>query len=128
MRNMLVAAAFSIVATAAFAQDAVAPPKPMVENWATSEGNLTLQVLPFSFEGTYDQDNGRMVGTLGDAGAYVGLWGEDSSSTECPTTLLGTKYWGRISFTFDAARKHFDGKWSYCDADMDKEWTGDVAK
>ena len=104
------------------------PPKPPVkETWATSEGNLTLQVLPYSFQGIYDQDNGRMVGTLGD-GVWTGYWGEDSSGTECKTVVLGTKYWGRISFTFDKARKHFDGKWSYCDEDFHADWTGDIAK
>lgn len=125
--KLVLVAAFSLLAGTALAQDAK-PPVPTVETWTTSEGTLTLQVLPFSFEGTYDQDNGRMVGTLGDNGAYIGFWGEDSSGTECKTTMLGTKYWGRISFTFDQARKHFDGKWSYCDADVDRDWSGDAAK
>jgi hypothetical protein len=112
-------------AGAALAQDT--PPKPVAEVWATGQGTMTIAVLPFSLEGTYDQDNGRIVASKsGDA--MVGYWGEDSSSTECPTELLGTKYWGRVNFTFDAARTHFDGKWSYCDADPDSEWSGDIAK
>ena len=127
MKSIFLAAVLGLLATATFAQDAKAP-VPTVETWTTSEGKLTIQVLPFSFEGTYDQDNGRMVGTLGDDGAYVGFWGEGGSSTECKTTVLGTKYWGRIAFTFDKARQHFDGKWSYCDGDTDSSWTGDIAK
>lgn len=129
MRLLFVASMLLLsAAIPALADDAVKPPVPTVETWTTSEGVLTLQVLPFSFEGTYDQDNGRMVGTLGDGGVYVGYWGEDSSGNECKTTMLGTKFWGHIAFTFDQARKHFDGKWAYCDDPVDRDWTGDIAK
>lgn len=109
----------------ALADDAAPPPKPVTEMWQTSEGNLILERLPFSFQGTYDQDNGRMVGTLSGA-TYVGYWGEDGSAEECKTAMLGTLHWGRIVFTFDKANKHFDGKWGYCDADPDSGWTGDI--
>ena len=112
----------------AWADDAAKPPDPVKETWTTSEGTLTIGVLPFSFEGTYDQDNGRMIGAQTDGTTYAGYWGEDSSNTECPTSMLGTKYWGRITFTFDAARKHFDGKWGYCGDAPDRDWTGDIAK
>jgi len=38
------------------------------------------------------------------------------------------EFWGHIAFTFDQARKHFDGKWAYCDDPVDRDWTGDIAK
>lgn len=125
-----------LLGSAAYAQDtsssasasASAPaPQPVVETWNTDEGGLmTINVLPDSFEGKYENDNGRINGTLKD-GVYAGFWGEDGSNQECTEEKLGTKYWGRIAFTFDAARKHFDGKWSYCDAEPDGGWTGDRA-
>ena len=125
-----------LIGSAAYAQDAsssMAPtssapaPQPVVETWNTDEGGLmTLNVLPDSFEGKYENDNGRINGMLKD-GVYTGFWGEDSSNQECAEEKLGTKYWGRIAFTFDTARKHFDGKWSYCDAEPGSGWTGDRA-
>ena len=104
------------------------PPAPVVEHWNTDEGGaMTLKVLPQSFDGTYENDNGRINGVLKD-GVWNGYWGEDGSNQECPTAQLGTKFWGRIAFTFNADRTHFDGKWSYCDEDPSKGWSGDVAK
>ncbi len=127
--------AMGLMGTAAFAQDASsssaassAPaPQPVQEKWDTDEGGLmVLEVLPDSFTGTYENDNGRIAGALKD-GVWSGMWGEDGSSEECPTEQLGTKFWGKIAFTFDADRKAFTGKWGYCDAVPDSDWNGTKA-
>jgi hypothetical protein len=133
MRVWGIALAVLLMGSAAMGQEtssvssAPAPqPQPVTEVWNTDEGGaMTLQALPDSFDGTYENDNGRINGVLKD-GVFAGFWGEDGSSQECTEEKLGTKYWGRIAFTFDAARKHFDGKWGYCDADPDSGWTGDL--
>jgi hypothetical protein len=121
----MAAAAMAVMLAAGpgIAQEA---PEPVAQTWTSSEGVMHLVMLPYSFEGTYESDNGRVVAVLaGDT--MTGYWGEEASSEECETEMMGTKFWGRIAFTFDDAGQHFDGKWSYCDAEPDQAWTGDLA-
>lgn len=102
-------------------------PDATVERWITSEGAMTIKVDKETFAGTYESDNGRIAARLVD-GVWQGFWAEDASSEECASQLMGTAFWGRISFTFDPDRTRLEGTWTYCDAtEGGGDWTGDRA-
>lgn len=89
--------------------------------WNTSEGRLTAAVQNTTFSGNYDNDNGRVSGTV--SGNVVdGYWGEDSSGKRCSVERLGTYYWGRIRWTFN--NTGFTGQYSYCDDPYSGSWNG----
>ena len=88
-------------------------------NWGTMHLNGSVTV-----EGTYDYQGGRIYGTM--TGAVLeGKWSQTSSGQECKHPELGSKYWGRLKFTFDEFGDSFTGDWSYCEADVGGgDWTG----
>lgn len=101
-------------------------PDAVSEQWTTSEAAMTIKVDKEAFAGTYESDEGRIAARLVD-GVWQGFWAETGSNEECSVELMGTRYWGRISFAFNPERTHFEGTWSYCEASTEGggAWTGD---
>ncbi len=131
-RLVAVTALAAIIAVPALSEDTLEVPAPgpdaVVEHWVTSEAVMTINVDTEAFAGTYESDDGRIAAKLVD-GVWQGFWAEAGSAQECSVELMGSKFWGRISFTFNAERTHFEGTWSYCDAPTEGggAWTGDRA-
>ena len=90
--------------------------------WETSEGKMKLHQDGKNVAGSYNQNEGRIVGTLLN-NTLAGYWIEDSSSQRCSKPREGSNYWGRISFRF-TTRDKFEGKWSYCGKKPGSTWTG----
>ncbi len=92
--------------------------------WNTSEGAMTIRQSGSRFTSTYGGDNGRIEATVQGATA-TGYWAEDGSAQQCPTMRLGSYFWGRIVWTLSPNGQHFEGRWSYCNAEPGSPWTGD---
>lgn len=92
--------------------------------WNTSEGAMTIHQTGGRFTSTYGGDNGRIEATVQGATA-TGYWAEDGSAQQCPTMRLGSYFWGRIIWTLSPNGQHFEGRWSYCNAEPGSSWTGD---
>jgi len=93
--------------------------------WNTTEGAMTLTQGGDRVTGTYSQDNGRIDGQFAAGGRLTGYWAEDGSAQQCNFPRMGSPFWGRFDWVLSADGRHFDGKWSYCDAEPDRAWTGD---
>ena len=85
-----------------------------------NQGRLIARdvVAPYS-----RQNNSRVKGQLSGR-VLTGYWTEPSSSVQCRTARDGTRYWGRVSFTFDAQGETFDGRWGYCEEAPERGWSG----
>ena len=94
--------------------------------WDTTYGDMTFGASENGrLVATYKGENGRLDGTL-QGRLYTGYWTEPSSARSCGSTRNGTPYWGRFSYTFNAAMNTFDGGWGYCDdaPSTEGDWTG----
>ncbi len=91
--------------------------------WQSNWGEIILQQSGNNITGTYTTSNGKIYGVL-DGNTLTGYWTQDSASQSCSTAKYGTRYWGRIKFTFDQF-KTFSGNWGYCDDPPETGgWTG----
>lgn len=91
--------------------------------WNTTYGDMTLRAEGDRVVGSYSIEDGTIVGQF-NGSTLVGMWVEPSSARSCSTTVDGSKYWGRIEFTFNEDYSGFSGRWNYCDADPSRSWTG----
>ncbi|MBI1407819.1 MAG: hypothetical protein GC145_17025 [Caulobacter sp.] len=55
-----------------------------------------------------------------------GYWIQPTSDHPCETERDGSRYWGKIQFNFDRARKGFIGFWSFCDGTPLDRWNGEL--
>lgn len=91
-------------------------------DWDSADGALHLTQESGQLSGTYEQDNGRMTGTVkGDVA--TGFWGEDFSAADCGSEKMGTRYWGNFVFTLSADGQAFTGIWNYCDKTPSTLWS-----
>jgi hypothetical protein len=107
----------------------VPPPAPQSQPtfsgaWSSSEGDLSLVQQNGSLAGTYSKRGGRIMGQVDGAQAQ-GYWAQDLADQGCANTRFGTAYWGRFTWSLSPDGGHFDGQWSYCDADPTNPWNGD---
>jgi hypothetical protein len=93
-------------------------------DWTTTESNMSVTQQGADLAGTYVKSGGRLVGEVAGNQA-VGYWYQDVADQACDTQRSGTNYWGRFTWTLSADGSHFDGSYSYCDADPTNAWTGD---
>ena len=124
--DVLASASVSVAAPDASSEQPAEPPE--ITKWDTDAGGqMVLNVTDDTIDGTYELNDGKISAKKDENGDFVGIWTQSTSSTECPTEQLGSKYWGRLKFTFDEDFAHFSGAWSYCDATIDPSdaWTGD---
>lgn len=91
--------------------------------WNTSEGRMNIQNSGGNISATYDQDNGRIYGTL-NGRILSGYWAEDSTAKRCQTMRLGSYYWGNLRFEFNGSQ--FSGRFAYCDDAANSTWTGNL--
>ena len=91
--------------------------------WNTSEGKMNLSQTGNSVTGVYNQDDGKIQGTVAN-NILDGYWIESSSARKCSTSKLNSFHWGRISWELSPNQQNFMGKWSYCDDKPDAVWTG----
>lgn len=91
--------------------------------WTSNWGAMHLDGSG-TIEGTYDYQGGRIYGTM-TGSVLEGKWSQTRSGQECKSPELGSKFWGRLKFSFDASGNSFSGDWSYCEADVGGgDWTG----
>lgn len=125
--RVLIGGLFVLTPLSIAAQDA----GPTTTIWQTSEGEMALPANPATGQRIkipYTQDGGRILGafTLEPNGDRIldGHWVEESSAEACETSVDGSYYWGRITFVFDPQFASFDGLWAYCNAGLDRGWSG----
>jgi hypothetical protein len=91
-------------------------------SWQTTFGQVTLEQDGTTVRGTYDPgQQGRLAGTF-EGKVLKGYWSEMESIRECATERLGTRYWGRIRWTFSDGA--FTGTYGYCEEEPTSSWTG----
>ncbi len=76
-----------------------------------------------SVVGSYTPNEGRIVGRLKN-GHLTGIWVERFSRESCKTEKEGSKYWGKLAFTFNPDVTKFSGSWGYCDDAPSISWSG----
>ena len=98
--------------------------------WASTYGTGPLRQVGNTIEYRYDSQDGRIVDTVYNPSTRVltGYWAEPSAARQCDTSRDGTRYWGRIIWTFAADGKSFSGSWSYCDAEPAAGWSGSLVE
>ncbi len=117
---LAVAFAFFLVgASAVMAQ----PLGPVSGVWKTSEGEMKLTQKGSDVKGPYDQDNGRIIGTLS-GHTLTGVWVEADSSVTCDSSRDDSLHWGGITFNFNDDFTAFSGTWTYCDQTSERDWSG----
>ncbi|MEQ1606099.1 MAG: hypothetical protein ABL999_14645 [Pyrinomonadaceae bacterium] len=86
--------------------------------WQSTWGNISITQAGNSITGTYEHDNGRIVGTIV-GNKIVGTWSEGPTFT-APDDA------GDLEFTLSADGSGFTGRWRYGSngAWQTKEWTG----
>ncbi|MFC1679435.1 DUF1566 domain-containing protein [Elusimicrobiota bacterium] len=100
----------------------VVPAFSVAGKWSTNWQDMALEQDGDRVTGTYEEDNGEVLGTLSGK-VLTGYWIEDHSGEECSETKNGRSYWGRMKMTFTGGK--FSAMWSYCDAKpVDGDWSG----
>jgi hypothetical protein len=132
LTSACLAGALSLAAGSAAAQPAVASPD-ITGLWGSTMGQLEFNVterrdaqglLHNDVSAPYSrQPNAKVKGELRGA-VLTGHWHEPSSSVQCATAREGTRYWGRIQFTFNPSADTFSGKWGYCEEVPERGWSG----
>ncbi|CAG0994538.1 MAG: hypothetical protein F9K19_23855 [Rhizobiaceae bacterium] len=90
--------------------------------WNTDYGAVILWQDGATVTGTYMPDeNGKIEAAL-DGNGLTGFWSETRSDKECATERLGSRYWGRIRWTFSP--RAFEGTYGYCDDKPALPWNG----
>ncbi len=92
--------------------------------WKTSEGKASLYLDTSKVQGSYDSDNGEIIGEMTYPQRFEGYWIEDASNTKCSESKNGRYYWGKVTWEFDSDMCSFKGKWSYCDEKPSSNWSG----
>lgn len=94
-------------------------------SWKDDESSeiLTFPNVSQGFvQASYTTRSGRIYGQLSNR-RLNGVWTESVSRTACDTEKYGTKYWGRLSFTFDSSFASFKGRWGHCDGPLHTSWS-----
>lgn len=99
------------------------PPLNSHQVWSTSWGQMRGDRNGNNFAAKYDEDNGRISGTMSGSD-LTGYWGEDGSNERCGYERMGTFYWGHMNISFN--KNGFDAKWGYCDGPADRAWGGSL--
>ncbi len=94
--------------------------------WKTNYGPLLMNSPDeVNVYGKYHIDrNGSVWGTVS-GNKFVGYWAKDHAGKACHGKTRGTKYWGRLTFTFNDDGESFRGLWSYCNKKPTSKWNGD---
>jgi surface antigen len=134
MRPLLTSACLAGALLLVAGHAAAQPASPDIEGlWGSTMGQLEFNVterrdaqgqLHREVSAPYSrQNNSKVKGEL--RGAVLnGHWHEPSSSVQCATAREGTRYWGRIQFTFNPTGDTFSGKWGYCEEVPERGWSG----
>jgi len=92
--------------------------------YETDFNDLTITSwTPTAVNGRYEYAAGRIEGTLS-GNTLAGYWMQEESPLTCGTARGGTTHWGRFTFTFNADRSAFTGKWGDCGDAPSKTWDG----
>jgi len=122
---LVLAAAFSaLIVALALPHRAAAQDYGFSGTWSTSEGRMELDQRRGHVSGSYSQDAGRIEGEVR-GGRLEGHWAEAGSGQRCSYERMGSYYWGRIDWTLSHDGRRFEGRWSYCDGEATRSWSGD---
>lgn len=121
----LLAAAF--LACLADTSAAMAQTASIAGIWQTSGGRMELTQNDTEINGPYDQDDGRIFGTL-TGNVLQGIWVEHGSNVTCAEPRDGSLHWGPITFAFNGDFTAFSGRWEYCDGTGGNAWTGQLVE
>jgi hypothetical protein len=90
-------------------------------NWSTRFGNMSLQQIGDMVKGTYDQDSGRIEGTISGT-RLIGNW------SEAPTFSPPGEA-GQIVFMLSEDCMNFSGQWRYgSEGNWSSDWSGERAQ
>ena len=73
--------------------------------------------------GTFDKGGKFVVKGNMDNPNYIGFWTAESAPKECDEEHDGTSYWGKVTFAMSDAGRTYTGKWGYCEAEPDVDFT-----
>lgn len=93
--------------------------------WKTDGENETLNFPNVSagyVRASYSPNSGNIYGQLQNR-RLSGVWAGGVSRQACDVEKHGTKYWGRLSFTFNANYDRFQGVWGHCDGPLHIPWS-----
>lgn len=100
--------------------------------WSSDWGDIRFQqkkdgktqVVDKNVSGSYSfYDGSGIYGTM-NGNVLEGYWVQPISTRKCASSQYGSRYWGKIRFTFSG--NQFTGLSGYCDSEPDKnsEWNG----
>jgi hypothetical protein len=89
--------------------------------WDTTFGLATLQQDGAAVRGNYSTD-GRVEGTL-QGNVLDGYWSQAWSQQPCDSEKLGTRFWGRLRWTF-TDNNSFKGDYGFCEKEPTSSWNG----
>lgn len=86
-------------------------------NWSTRFGNMSLQQIGNMVKGTYDQDGGRIEGSIS-GNKLIGNW------SEAPTFSPPGEA-GQVVFMLSEDCMNFSGQWRYgSEGNWSSDWSG----
>lgn len=94
--------------------------------WSTRYGEMHLKQSGAAVAGTYEGGSSFVAGALVKR-LLEGVWYKPRSARACATEREGTRFWGRIRFTF-VSDTRFEGVWGYCEEEPTQSWTGTRAQ
>lgn len=84
--------------------------------WNTDDGKVMFNQEDNNVTGIYKFGDARIEGII-NGNILEGYWYE-SPTYECPNDK------GRLRFEFDSSANTFEGKWSYCENELNRTWNG----
>lgn len=115
-----------------YAQEKTGKTTYIAGNWSSDWGDMRFnqkkdrktQVVDPAVSGSYSFDGKSRVYGIMDGNVLNGYWVQTSSIRDCGVSKHGSRYWGKIRFTF--TENQFQGFLGYCDSepDMNSKWDG----
>ena len=91
-------------------------------SWKSDYGVIRFRTSGASVSANYPF-GGKLSGRIR-GNRLSGYWNKPAAYQKCGKARFGTRYWGRFSFSFDAALSRFRGRFGYCDGPLQKSWAG----